>query len=69
VRQIEKGFNNEIIVDDEIHADLVLAITPMIEHTAAAYGTHEDESIIEPIHLELREMISSLTEEAGGESE
>ena len=69
VRQIEKGFNNEITVDDEIHADLALAITPMAGQAATAFGTHEDESITEPIHLELMEMISSLSEEAGGESE
>jgi hypothetical protein len=69
VRQIEKGFNNEITVDDEIHADLALAITPMTEQAATTCGTHEDESITESIHLELMEMISSLTEETGGESE
>ena len=69
VRQIEKGFNNEIAVDDVIHADIAAAIGGVSERVLHAYGTHEDESITEPIHLELMAMISPLTEEAGGKSE
>ncbi|MBQ8962614.1 MAG: hypothetical protein IJ089_02280 [Clostridia bacterium] len=69
VRQIEKGFNNEIAVDDAIHADLALAIGVMDEQTGTAYGTSDSREIDEPIRVELMAMISSLTEEAGGESE
>lgn len=69
VRQIEKGFNNEITVDDEIHADLALAIGAVTEETGSAYGTSDSREIDEPIRVELMAMISPLTEEAGGESE
>ena len=69
VRQIEKGFNNEIAVDDAIHADLALAIGPMDEQTGSAYGTSDSREIDEPIRVELMAMISPLTEEAGGKSE
>jgi len=69
VRQIETGFNNEIAVDDVIHADMAAAIGGVSERVTHVYGTQEEESITETIHLELMAMISPLTEEAGGESE
>ena len=61
--------NNEIAVDDVIHADMAAAIGGVSERVTHVYGTQEEESITETIHLELMAMISPLTEEAGGESE
>lgn len=69
VRQIETGFNNEITVTDVIHADMAAAIGTVREQVSSTYGTHEDQSIIEPIHLELMALVDSITETTGVDSE
>ena len=69
VRQIEKGFNNEITVEDVIHADLLTDIGAVHENVLHAYGTQENQSIAETIHLELTALVENITEGAGGEVE
>ena len=69
VRQIEKGFNNEIAVDDVVHVDLMPAIGDVQDTVLHAFGTPEDESIAETIHLELTALVENINESAVGEVE
>ena len=56
-------------VEDYTSAYKRLLRRPTNEQTGTAYGTSDSREIDEPIRVELMAMISSLTEEAGGESE
>ena len=69
VRQIEKGFANEIEVEEVIHGELVEIIGRIDTNATATPGTSGAFAVNETVHLELMAMISGMTESAEGEIE
>ena len=66
VRQIEEGFENEIIVEDLIHCSLEI-VTGGIVSTASTSRILPEESVItDPVRLEL-DSLFSISESAEGE--
>lgn len=69
VRQIEKGFANEIEVEEVIHGELAEAFGRIDSQAAVIPGTSEAFAVSETVHLELMAMISGMTESVEGETE
>ena len=69
VRQIEKGFANEIEVEEVIHGELVEIIGRIDTNATATPGTSGAFAVNETVHLELMAMISGMTESVEGEIE
>ena len=69
VRQIEKGFNNEIEIEEVIHGELA-AMIGRIDSEAGLYpGTRGAFAVDETVHIELVEMFGGMMESVEGESE
>lgn len=68
VRQIEKGFANEIVVEEVIHGELAEAIGRIGAEASVSTGTSSAFGVTEPVRLELAEMFGNISENAGGES-
>ena len=69
VRQIEKGFNNEIEIEEVIHGELA-AMIGRIDSEAGLYpGTSGAFAVDETVHIELVEMFGGMMESVEGESE
>ena len=69
VRQIEKGFNNEIEVEDAIHAELDLIFSGVNSQVETTHLEADSFELSEPVRLELTRMFGGFTEKAEGESE
>ena len=69
VRQIEKGFANEIEVEEVIHGDLAEMFGRIDSEAVVIPGTSGAFSVNETVHLELMAMISGMTESVEGETE
>ena len=69
VRQIEKGFANEIEVEEVIHGDLAEMFGRIDSEAVVIPGTSGAFSVNETVHLELMAMISGMTESVEGEAE
>lgn len=69
VRQIEKGFGNEIIVEEVIHGDLAEAIGSMTGQASATILGSGAFGVTQEVRLELAEMFGAIGENAGGEIE
>jgi hypothetical protein len=67
VRQIEKGFNNEIEVEDAIRAELDLIFGRIDSEAQAAYIEADSYEILEPVRVELTRMFGGFTEDVKGE--
>lgn len=68
VRQIEKGFANEIVVEEVIHGELAGVIGRINAEASVSTGTSGAFVITEPVRLELTGMFGDISENAGGES-
>ena len=69
VRQIEKGFANEIEVEEVIHGELAEMIGRIDSEAVVTPGTSGAFAVNETVHLELMAMISGMTESVEGETE
>ena len=69
VRQIEKGFGNEISVEEVIHGDLAQAIGSMTGRASATVLGSGAFGVTEEVRLELAAMFGAITENAGGDTE
>ena len=69
MRQIEKGFGNEISVEEVIHGDLAQAIGGMTGRASATILGSGAFGVSEEVRLELTAMFGALTENAGGDTE
>ena len=69
VRQIEKGFGNEIIVEEVIHGDLAEAIGGITGRASATILGSGAFGVTEEVRLELAAMFGAIEENAGGETE
>ena len=69
VRQIEKGFANEIEVEEVIHGDLAEMFGRIDSESVVTHGTSGAFAVNETVHLELMAMISGMTESVEGETE
>lgn len=69
VRQIEKGFGNEINVEEVVHGDLAEAIGSVTGRASAEHMGSGAFGITEAVRLELAAMFGVISENAGGESE
>jgi hypothetical protein len=69
VRQIEEGFNNEIEVEDAIHAELDLIFGGVDSQAETTHLEADSFELSEPVRLELTRMFGGFTENAEGESE
>lgn len=69
VRQIEKGFANEIEVEEVIHGELAEMIGRIDSEARVITGTSGAFAVNETVHLELMAMISGMTESVEGETE
>lgn len=66
VRQIEKGFANEIEVEEVIHGELAEMIGRIDTNVAVIPGTGGSFTVSEPVHLELMAMFGGMTESTEG---
>ena len=69
VRQIEKGFGNEIVVEEVVHGDLAAAIGSITAQAGTTVGGSGAFGIADTVRLELTALFGGITENAGGESE
>ena len=69
VRQLEKGFGNELSVEDAIHSDLTLIIGEIAAHAGMTYITPGHREASETVSLDLRSLFGNITENAEGNSE
>ena len=68
VRQIEKGFANEIEVEEAVHGELTAMIGRIDPGAAAVTGEGEDYIADEVIRVDLSSLLSSMTESVEGET-
>ena len=69
VRQIEKGFANEIEVEEVIHGDLAEMIGRIDSEARVIPGTSGAFAVNETVHVELLSLLGGMTENAEGEIE
>ena len=69
MRQIEEGFANEIEVEEVIHGELAEMIGRIDSQVVAAPGTSGSFAVSETVHLELMNLLGTMTERAEGEIE
>jgi hypothetical protein len=68
VRQIEKGFNNEIEAEEAIVAGLGLIFGRIDSEAGGVYITPDRREITDPVRLELGQMFGGFAENAEGET-
>ena len=69
VRQIEKGFNNEIDVEEVIHGELAAIIGRIDSEANVIPGTSDGFAVNETVHLELTALLGGMAESVEGEIE
>jgi hypothetical protein len=68
VRQIEKGFNNEIEAEEAIVAGLDLIFGRIDSEAGGVHITPDGREITDPVRLELGQMFGGFAENAEGET-
>ena len=69
MRQIEKGFNNEIDVEEVIHGELAAIIGRIDSEANVIPGTSDGFAVNETVHLELTALLGGMAESVEGEIE